>query len=169
MSRAAVDLLLYQMDEAFSGPQWSSLLENLREVTLEDWQWLPAGGTRSIREMVRHIGACKVMYQEFAFGQGNLWWDNPDVFGRGRLATVESAIAWLAESQALLRKSVAALEDDSELLIARRANWGEMKETRWLVSVLIHHDAYHAGEINHLRALRRQTDAWEYPPPEEND
>ena len=27
---------------------------------------------------------------------------------------------------------------------------------------MIQHDLYHAGEINHIRALRRQSDAWAY-------
>jgi len=35
-----------------------------------------------------------------------------------------------------------------------------MKETRWLIGVMIEHDLYHAGEINHLRALRHGNDRW---------
>ena len=36
-----------------------------------------------------------------------------------------------------------------------------MKETRWLISVMIEHDLYHAGEINAILAIRRG-EAWEY-------
>ena len=39
-------------------------------------------------------------------------------------------------------------------------NWGEMKETRWIITVMIQHDLYHAGEINHIRSLRQQSDRW---------
>jgi hypothetical protein len=39
-------------------------------------------------------------------------------------------------------------------------NWGELKETRWIIAVMIEHDPYHAGEINHLRALHQQNDLW---------
>jgi hypothetical protein len=41
-------------------------------------------------------------------------------------------------------------------------NWGEQKETRWIITAMIQHDLYHAGEINHLRSLHRQTDRWAY-------
>jgi hypothetical protein len=33
-------------------------------------------------------------------------------------------------------------------------SWGELKETRWIIQ----HDLYHAGEINHIRALHQQND-----------
>ena len=44
----------------------------------------------------------------------------------------------------------------------RRTNWGELMETRWIIAVMIQHDLYHAGEINHLRSLRQRTDRWEH-------
>ena len=34
-----------------------------------------------------------------------------------------------------------------------------MKETRWIISVMITHDLYHAGEINHIRCLSQRDDA----------
>jgi hypothetical protein len=37
-------------------------------------------------------------------------------------------------------------------------NWGELKVTRWIIAVTIEHDPYHAGEIDHLRALHQQND-----------
>jgi hypothetical protein len=66
---------------------------------------------------------------------------------------------WLTEGQRRLRTSVAVLGDE-DLLRLRRAPWGELAETRWLISVMIEHDLYHAGEINHLRALHQETDGW---------
>jgi hypothetical protein len=42
-------------------------------------------------------------------------------------------------------------------------NWGEQKETRWIITAMIQHDLYHAGEINHLRALIQGTDRWPEP------
>lgn len=48
----------------------------------------------------------------------------------------------------------------AELLRPRRTNWGELKETRWIIGVMIEHDLYHAGEINHIRSLRQRTDRW---------
>ena len=50
------------------------------------------------------------------------------------------------------------------------ANWSALDPpigarwlpTRELVATLIGHDFYHAGEINHLRALLQGTDRWPY-------
>lgn len=41
-------------------------------------------------------------------------------------------------------------------------NWGEPKETRWIVTVMIQHDLYHSGEINHIRALHDRDDRWAF-------
>jgi hypothetical protein len=61
-----------------------------------------------------------------------------------------------------LRAGIAALTDDAELARPRRTNWGELRETRWVIAVtMIQHDLYHAGEINHLRSLHQQADQWE--------
>jgi uncharacterized damage-inducible protein DinB len=164
VSGAAVEALLYLMDSCFAGSE-ESLLANLAVVDAADWDWVPPGGSRTIRQMVQHVASCKLMYEEYAFGDAKLWWDDPLVYGRGRVDTVADGVAWLKDTHRRLRDRVIALSDD-DLLAPRRANWGEEKETRWLISVLIQHDAYHAGEINHLRSLRRQSDAWAYPPPE---
>jgi hypothetical protein len=52
--------------------------------------------------------------------------------------------------------------DDEDLGAKRSASWGELKETRWLISVLIQHDTYHAGEINHARSLLTANDKWKW-------
>ena len=41
-------------------------------------------------------------------------------------------------------------------------NWGELRPTRWIIAAMITHDAYHAGEINHLRSLLDGDDRWRY-------
>ncbi len=160
MATAAVDQLLYLLDEAFEGEDWHSLLTNLRAVAPEEWRWVPPGGQRSIRDLVQHVGSCKFMYDNHAFGDASLDWEHPLVAGDDALADAASAVAWLREGHARLRRSIAGL-DDAELLRPRRTNWGELKETRWIVAVMIQHDLYHAGEINHLRSLYRRDDRWE--------
>jgi uncharacterized damage-inducible protein DinB len=161
MARAVVDQLLYLLDDGFEGGQWHSLLGNLRDVTAEDWLWVPPGGRRSIRAIVAHVGACKWMYENHAFGDASLTWDAPLVTRVDGLDDPAPAIAWLREAQARLRASVAAL-DDAELLRQRRTNWGTLEETRWIITTMIQHDLYHAGEVNHLRSLHQQTDCWEH-------
>jgi hypothetical protein len=39
------------------------------------------------------------------------------------------------------------------------APWGMEANTHWIVNSKIQHDLYHAGEINHIRALRQRNDA----------
>jgi uncharacterized damage-inducible protein DinB len=161
VASAAVAELLYLMDQAFAGNREHSLLGNLASVTAAEWAWVPPGGDRSIREIVRHVGGCKLMYENHAFGDGSLGWDDPLVDGHGALDRPAGAVEWLRSAHARLRASVADLDDD-ELARPRRANWGEEHETRWLVAVMIEHDLYHAGEINHLRALKQGDDRWAY-------
>ncbi len=161
MITTAVDQLLYLLDEAFAGQAWHSLLGNLHTVTTEEWRWVPPGGQRSLRDIVQHVGSCKFMYDDHAFGQATLGWEHPLVAGGEALADAASAIAWLRQGHARLRRSIAALTD-ADLGQPRRTNWGELKETRWIVAVMIQHDLYHAGEINHLRALYRRDDRWEH-------
>lgn len=58
--------------------------------------------------------------------------------------------------------AVRALENDAELERERLTNWGERLPTCTIIRILIAHDFYHAGEINHVRALLRGTDRWPY-------
>jgi len=54
------------------------------------------------------------------------------------------------------------LLSDADLDVHRRANWGELKPTRLLISTILQHDTYHAGEINHLRSPLAQDDRWRW-------
>ena len=67
--------------------------------------------------------------------------------------TIEGGVDMSAES----------LGDDRALLALRPANWGERHETRGLLNVLLQHDLYHCGEVNHICALRQGNDRWEHP------
>ncbi len=74
----------------------------------------------------------------------------------------DELVAWLTEGHGRWLASVRALESDAELERERPANWGELLPTRALIRIMIAHDFYHAGEINHLRALIQGNDRWEY-------
>lgn len=160
MTRQAIESYLSLLDDAFAGPDWHSLLGNLTTVAPEDWEWVLPGGARSIRAIVRHVGRGKLVAHDQAFGGKTLTWDG--VGGDEETVDIPSAIAWLRLGHERLRGGVAALADDAELLRPRRTNWGELRETRWIIVVtMIQQDLYHAGEINHLRSLHQSNDAWE--------
>lgn len=157
MSATQVDQYLYLLDAAFDGRDWHSVLRNLGSVKPEEWGWVPPGGRRSIQEIVAHLASCKLMYENYAFGDASLSWDDPFVKGDDIHSDPSATLAWLRDAHARLRGSIAAL-DDAELLRLRRTNWGEEKETRWIIATMIQHDLYHAGEINHIRALCQGND-----------
>jgi uncharacterized damage-inducible protein DinB len=168
VSSPAVDAYLYLLDEAFEGPgieeshESQALLTNLATVTEEQWFAKPAGYERTIAWMVIHLGTCKVMYDDYAFGPGKLFWDMPEVQPWPEdQAPMAETLAWLREAQARFRSHVAALTDE-QLDEPRATNWGEMRPTRWIIAAMIGHDFYHAGEINHLRSLLAGEDRWAY-------
>lgn len=161
MSRVAIEQLLYLLDEAFEGNREHSLLANLNSLTDDDWPALPQNGGRSAFLIVRHVGECKFIYDNHAFGDGSMRWDAPGTLPAiQKDARPDEVIEWLRRGHSALKTSVGALSDDEELLKLRRANWGMEYQTRWLVNVMIQHDLYHAGEINHIRALLQGDDAW---------
>ena len=121
------------------------------------WEWVPQPGHRSIRDIVQHVGGCKYMYENHAFGDGTSTWDDPLLAGQGVIGDKDSAVAWLQKGHDRLRRGIAAL-DDAELLRTRPHHSGKPKETRRIVWTMIRHDLYHAGEINHIRALHQQND-----------
>jgi len=165
---SAVDEVVYLLEEAFSGSGISetnesqSLLVNLRSIDEPLWHALPTGGGRTVESIALHVGGCKVMYVEYAFGTRKLQWDDPLVqpWEVGE-APMNETIAWLQGAHRTLIDHVRGL-GDADLEKPRLANWGQEMPTRWLLSMLLQHDTYHAGEVNHLRSLLQGNDAWRW-------
>lgn len=162
VSRILLDHVIWEMGQAFD-----ALFANLKDLRDDDWTWVPPGGARSIAAIVGHVASCKVMYDNHAFGDASLTWMDP-LFGEAQSPPAgggpapQRLVEWLRESEAHLRRGVDALADDGELLRERPVNWGGTMPTRWIIATLIRHDSFHAGEINHLRAVHQQTDRWEW-------
>lgn len=168
MAGPAVDALLYLLDEAFEGRgieesnESQALLPNL--ATVDEWSWRAKapGATRTIESMVLHVGACKIMYDDYAFGPGTKQWGTPEVEGWvDTPAPMAEAIEWLRAAHLSFVEHVRA-QTDADLDAPRTTNWGEERPTRWIVAALIGHDFYHAGEINHLRSLLGTDDRWRW-------
>lgn len=163
-SRIAIDTLVWLIEESFEGDPGHSLLANLRELRDEDWAALPQGAGRSIGSILEHVAWCKWMYEDYAFGTASLRGDQPPLvpLDGARSRPRDELIAWLTEGHRRWLASVRALGDDSELDRDRLTDWGERLPTRTIIRIMISHDLYHAGEINHFRALLQGTDRWEY-------
>ena len=166
--RGGIEALLYLMDEAFRGPgieesnESQAILNNLASVTPEQWRARPPNVERTIESIAGHVGACKVMYDDYAFGEASLRFGTAEVEPFATGGTQDEVTAWLVAAHSGLVAHVAALADDRELDVPRRTNWGELRPTRWIIAAMITHDAYHAGEINHLRSLLDGDDRWRY-------
>jgi hypothetical protein len=166
--RGGIESLLHLLEEAFRGAgieesnESQALLTNLASVPPEFWRAQPANAERTIESIASHVGACKIMYDDYAFGGGSLRFGTPEVEPFANGGQPDEITAWLEVAHAQLAGHIAALADDDELDRPRMTNWGELRQTRWIVAAMVTHDAYHAGEINHLRSLLDGDDRWRY-------
>lgn len=163
-SRIALETLIWLIEDAFDGDPSHSLIANLKDLREENWTARPAGSSRSIADILEHVGWSKWMYEDYAFGSASMRGDQPPLIpaGGARSRPREELLAWLKEGHQRWLGSVRALTDDTELDRERLTNWGEKLSTRTIIRIMIAHDLYHAGEINHLRALIQSTDRWPY-------
>ena len=163
-SSTAIDTLSWLIEEAFDGDPSHSLLANLHDLREEDWTALPGESGRSIADILEHVGWSKWMYEDYAFGSASLRGDQPPILpaGGARSRPHNELLTWLTEGHRRWLASVRALANDNELDRERLTNWGERLPTRVIIRIMIAHDFYHAGEINHLRARLQSTDRWPY-------
>lgn len=163
-SRIALETLIWLIEDAFEGDPSHALIANLQDLRDQDWTATPAGSGRSIADILEHVGWSKWMYEDYAFGSASMRGDEPPLIPAdgARSRPPEELLAWLQEGHRRWLTSIRALADDSELDRDRLTNWGEKLSTRTIIRILIAHDLYHAGEINHLRALLQSTDRWPY-------
>jgi uncharacterized damage-inducible protein DinB len=162
--RIAIDTLAWLIEDAFGGDLSQSLLNNLTDLREEDWTALPPGGGRSIADILEHVGWCKWMYEDYAFGTAKMRGDQPPLIpteGASSRPHIE-LLTWLKEGHYQWLTSVRSLPDDTGLERERLTNWGEWMKTSTIIRIMIGHDYYHAGEINHLRSLLQGNDRWEY-------
>jgi uncharacterized damage-inducible protein DinB len=162
-ARISLDTLSWLIDEAFDGGS-QSLMANLKNIRDEDWTAFPPGGGRSVTDILEHVGWCKWMYEDYAFSAASLQGDQPPLIppNGARARPVDELLEWLKAGHQKWLASVCLLEDDTELEHERLTNWGESLPTHTIIRMMIEHDIYHAGEINHLRSLLQGTDRWEY-------
>lgn len=153
------DHTLQETEAEFGLNQWHSICQNLSSVRLEEWDFTVPGGVRTIRELVRHIGGCYLMYENHGFGDRTMRWEDDDAIdGYLPEGSPKQMIAWLQAAHGRFRSSVARLTDD-QLGEMTYGHWGGQIETRRLVELMLQHGIYHAGEINYIRALLQGNDA----------
>jgi uncharacterized damage-inducible protein DinB len=158
--KSRLDMARFLLDSAYR-----SLQDNLRNLTLEEALFVPAGGYRSILGTLKHIAGWSHVYRSFAFDQAPQHWDDLD-WPHGLRDTIlkseaylRDVIQWIAESQAQWQTCLGQLEA-GQIEELRPAHWGEkLPLFEILVLIAMHHE-YHAGEINQLLSIYRG-EAWE--------
>jgi hypothetical protein len=162
VTRTAVEQFIYLLDEAFEGSPEHSLVGNVCDLEAEDWTWRPPDGKRSILAIFGHAGSTKYLYDSHAFGDGSIGWLDPilNPLPAGADFSPDLIIDWARRGHVRFRDSVARLNDEDLSNVRHAAIWDQPGEARWFIAQVIEHDLYHAGEINHLRALRQKNDDW---------
>lgn len=159
MSRDVLEHLIWSLEQSFRKKPEHSLIANLSSVTTDDLDTVVPGGGRTMRDLIIHCGAVKLMHANHAFGDASytFWttWPHEDPISE---ASFEDLLEWLELAHLNVISSVIKLEGDHELIAPRPTYWGERWETRRILDAIAVHDVYHAGEINHLRALLHQVD-----------
>jgi uncharacterized damage-inducible protein DinB len=158
MSRAVVEQLEALLRRSFDGANTQSLLGNLTNVQADDWDWLPDGGKRTIRDIFEHAAVAKHIYAAFLFSDARPRWDDVHRQCRERADDDTAALVeWAREGHAAFMAGMAKLQDDD--LAEVTTKWHGATDTKAeVIAVMIQHDCYHAGEINHLRALHQRRD-----------
>lgn len=156
MAGAVVETWLRILDDAFEGDAEHSLLGNMANVDDETWAKAAPGGGRTIRALFQHAACAAYAYDDAAFrGEPGRWdyWLATAPEERG------AAIEWAREGYRRMRESVDALVD-ADIETVRDTHWGGRRPAWKILLTMAEHCYYHAGEINHARALIQGTDRW---------
>ena len=151
-----IDLLLTHLDEAYDRRSWhgANLRGSIRHVTAADAAWRPARGRHNIQEIVVHCAYWKYAVRRRFTGEprasfplrGSNW------FRRGRVdeKAWREDVGHLDDAHRRLRLVVA----DLDLRRLEQTPHGSSVSNRAILSGIIAHDLYHAGQIQLLKKLR---------------
>ena len=156
-----LDHTLEETAADFGYDHWHSLMWNLHNTRPEDWDVSPAGGGRSIGELVRHLGLGYLSYENHAFGDRQRLWGDRQIGDLPLPETPAEWMAWLRAAHRVFRDKVATLTDDRLEQISY-APWGAELPMRRIIELQIQTTLYHCGAINHIRALLQSNDDWDH-------
>jgi uncharacterized damage-inducible protein DinB len=150
-----IDLLLTQIDQAYHTKSWhgTNLRGSIRGLTAADVAWRPQPGRHNIQEIAVHAAYWKYAARRRLTGEkrGAFQLKGSDWFTREGV----DAEVWAADMRLLdechrsLRAVVAALSPAG----LQRTVGGSLTAVS-LVSGIIAHDLYHAGQIQLLKRMR---------------
>jgi hypothetical protein len=161
-----IQMLIWELEIGFQG-----MVQTLMEITTEEAKWKPAARSRTLETIrlwnekgnewissqsfdpistiefkVLHLAQCKQMYDEYAFREGILSWNGLEC------PEWPHCIDYLKHTQKRLVESIENLRDE-QLDDLVPTNWGDLWPIKQIISTMIHHDAYHFGQICTVRNL----------------
>lgn len=158
--RSRAELARYLLNDAYR-----QLHDNLPELTLGEALRVPQGGYRSVLGILKHTAGWSHVYRSFAFDPAPTSWFDLD-FPRGLRDMIEptreyldDVLGWLTQSHHLWMQSLATVTDE-QLDEQRPVHWGATKPLFDIVTLIVTHHVYHAGELNILLSIYRG-EAWE--------
>ena len=156
-----LDLLLHTLDQAYGKKAWhgTNLRGSLARVAAEDAAWRPSPGRHNIWELALHCGYWKYAVRRRLTGEkrGSFPVEGSNFFARPDGPPSEEA--WRADRRLLdemhrrLRETVASLGPRK----LSRKLVGSSYTARETVIGIASHDLYHAGQIQLLKRLRRES------------
>lgn len=155
---SSLDLLLCQLDQAYNKKSWHgpNLRGSIRGLPLNVVLARPAPGRRCIWEIVVHAAYWKYCVRRRLLAEkrgsfpltGSNWFPLP---ANPSPAGWKSSVALLDETQRTLRAAVASLTPAD----LDRTPAGSKVSNLQLITGIIAHDVYHAGQIQLLKRLGR--------------
>jgi uncharacterized damage-inducible protein DinB len=150
-----IDLLLTQIDQAYNRRSWhgTNLRGSVRGMTPEDAVWRPDSSRHNVQEIVVHAAYWKYVVRRRLTGgtRGSFPLEGSDWFARPRA----DARIWRADLR-LLDDCHRQLREAIDGLAAKRLHRaaGGSTTALALVTGIIAHDLYHAGQIQLLKRMR---------------
>ena len=151
-----------------SNLSWGTLLESIDGLTAEQsWaslqlqpgEYLNTEG--SILSQIAHVANGKIIFASVGFRETELRWRELSPKIDSLWPSLDAVVGWLHEAHAYWMASWAEVED----LEAERPHFNGSTRPGWkLVATGIHHDHYHAGQIQLQRAILAPSST---PPPPE--
>jgi hypothetical protein len=103
--------------------------------------------TTTVGWQLVHLGTCKVMYHEWAYGAARMTFPELDI-----PHAAADGLDLLEEGHKLLRRDLQGMSE-SELDGPRKTNWGEIWPAWRIFWAMTDHDAFHGGMIGYIRDL----------------
>jgi len=149
--------LIDQMRMIYEGNNWhASVRDLLRSVTAEQAAWRPEQGGHTIHEIVAHVTysasivAARLREGEAVWDEALGWIMTPSTFTNNDW---EAAISSYEDARNDLASAIAAMSHE-QLAADRGKGRGTYND---MAQQVIHHEAFHAGQIAMLRRLQQQT------------